>query len=380
MRVLHVYSGNLYGGIETVLATLARQDRRGAGWEHAFALCFEGRLSQELQRIGAPAYALGAARCSRPETVRQARARLRSLLEREGFDAMVCHAAWSQALFASVAKRLNMPRVFWLHDAMRRRTWLDWWAEMSRPNLVIANSRYTASTAHVDAARLRVLYYPVSAAAAMPYRESAASLRRRFDTGPDDVVILQSSRLERWKGHLLLLEALAELRQMPGWCCWIAGGAQRLHEEAYAREMRAAAARFGIAGRIRFLGQRQDVSDLLWACDIHCQPNTGPEPFGVAFIEALQHARPVVTTGMGAAPEIVTPGCGVLAPPRASDLARALRRLIEDRGLRQQLGQAGPARAHELCHPAAQMAKLDVLLSEAAAGRTRERRYAHSVS
>ena len=73
------------------------------------------------------------------------------------------------------------------------------------------------------------------------------------------------------------------------------GGAQRSHEAVYLAELRQAADRAGIGDRVRFLGQRTDVPDLLAAADVFCQPNTGPEPFGIAFVEALYAGLPVVT-------------------------------------------------------------------------------------
>ena len=48
LRVLHVHSGNLYGGVETFLATLARDAAVAPRMTSSFALCFEGRLSEEL--------------------------------------------------------------------------------------------------------------------------------------------------------------------------------------------------------------------------------------------------------------------------------------------------------------------------------------------
>ena len=54
--------------------------------------------------------------------------------------------------------------------------------------------------------------------------------------------------------------------------------------------------RRGIAGRVRFLGERRDVAACMHAADIHCQPNTAPEPFGLVFVEALYAGLPVVTT------------------------------------------------------------------------------------
>ena len=52
LRVLHVHSGNLYGGVETFLATLARDSAAAPRMTSSFALCFEGRLSDELRAHG----------------------------------------------------------------------------------------------------------------------------------------------------------------------------------------------------------------------------------------------------------------------------------------------------------------------------------------
>ena len=52
LRVLHVHSGNLYGGVETFLTTLARDAAAAPRMTSSFALCFEGRLSNELRAHG----------------------------------------------------------------------------------------------------------------------------------------------------------------------------------------------------------------------------------------------------------------------------------------------------------------------------------------
>jgi glycosyltransferase involved in cell wall biosynthesis len=165
--------------------------------------------------------------------------------------------------------------------------------------------------------------------------------------------------MEPWKGHELLLDALAELGDTPGWVCWIAGGAQRPHEHQYLEGLRRKTDRLGLADRVRFLGQRPDVPRLMAAADLHCQPNTGPEPFGIAFVEALYAGLPVVTTALGGALEIVTERCGVLVPPAdGKSLAAALARLIREEELRKRLGDAGPEQARNLCDPVRQLAGL----------------------
>jgi glycosyltransferase involved in cell wall biosynthesis len=369
MRVLHVYSGNLYGGVETLLVTLARYQALYPELEHHFALCFEGRLSKELAATGASIHLLGNVRVSRPLTVWRGRRACRDLLARDKFDLVVCHSAWSQAIFGPVARSVRLPLVFWLHDATDGRHWLERWARRTQPDLVLCNSRFTAKSLaniypHVKG---ETVCYPVSPPTAYYSNVDRAAVRAEFNTPEDATVIIQVSRMEAWKVHLLHLNALGELVDLPDWICWIVGGAQRPQEVGYLNKLKTTATRLEIAGRIRFLGQRSDIPRLLAAADIHCQPNTGPEPFGITFVEGLFARLPVVTTAIGGAQEIVDDSCGFLVQPNNShSLAGCLRRLIQDRALRTNLGTAGPIRARRLCDPAIQMKRLNNLLNRVA--------------
>ena len=190
-----------------------------------------------------------------------------------------------------------------------------------------------------------------------------AGIRARLRTPAEDVALLQASRMEPWKGHRVLVQALETLRRVDGWTCWIAGGAQRPHEEAHLAELYVLATQLGIAHRIRFLGHRDDVPALMASADVLCQPNLGPEPFGIAFVEGMHAGLPVVATSIGGAREIVAPTCGVLVPPDdPAALGEALRGLVLDPAARERLGGAGPAHARALCDPVQQATRLrDVL-------------------
>lgn len=366
MRVLHVYSGNLYGGIETLLVTLARNRGLYPAMESHFALCFEGQLSRELVAAGTTVHHLGNVRVSRPATVLRARRALGKLLRGGGFDLVTCHSAWSQALFGPVVRSAGLPLVFWLHDAANGTRWLERWARFTPPDLTIANSRFTAGTLPrlYSGIPVEILHCPVASPHMQHFHAERSETRAEFRTAPDAVVIIQVSRLEPYKGHLLHLEALGILRDVPGWICWQVGGAQRPHEARYMEELVRAADRLGVAERVRFLGQRSDVPRLLAGADIHCQPNVSPEPFGIAFVEALYAGLPVVTTPIGGAKEIVNGSCGILVRPGdAGALADALGSLIQDPALRSRLAGAGPARARTVSDPAAQLARLGELLA-----------------
>lgn len=366
LRVLHLYSGNLYGGVERSLVTLAQHAKHCPDLELSFALCFEGRLADELREAGAQLHMLAPARVSRPWTVWRVRRLLAALLRRRPFDVAVCHACWPYVVFAPIVRRHRLPLVFWARDVPTGRHWLERWAGRTAPDLVLANSRFTLSAMPrlFPGVHAEVCYPPVAAPPADDRAGVARAKRAALDTPEDAVVILLASRLERWKGHALLVSALARLRDLASWRCWIAGGAQRPHEAAYLAELQQVVARNGLAARIRFLGQRSDTSQLMAAADIHCQPNVSPEPFGVAFVEALHAGLPVVTTAMGGPLEIVDPACGLLVTPGdPAALAEGLRRLITDPAARARLGEAGPERARKLCDPRESLSRLHTLLT-----------------
>jgi glycosyltransferase involved in cell wall biosynthesis len=329
--------------------------------EAEFGLCFEGRLNEELGATGRPVHQLGAVRFSRPWTVYQARRRLRRLIQARRYQVVVCHDCWPYAVFAPTARAAGLPLVFWAHGTPRGTHWLDWIARRIAPDLVLANSHWIQRRlpSLFPSAPSEVLYYPVPDRTP-PDRDATRRLvRSALDSAPESVVIVQTSRLEPWKGHEFLLHALGRLAGLPGWECWIAGGAQRPKEVAYLGSLQRLASDLGLASRVRFLGQRSDVPALLAAADIHCQPNLGEEPFGIAFLEALYAGLPVVTSGHGGALEVVHESCGVLVRPGDdAALAEAIGSLIRNPEWRKRLGEAGPEHASRLCAPADRLRQL----------------------
>jgi len=372
LRVLHLHSGNLYGGVETILATIARHRGDAASVDHAFALCFAGRCADELAAAGVGLTILGQARVRTPWTVLAARRRLRDLLAAERPDVAVTHSPWAHALFAPVVRRAGIPLVHWRHGASDGRHWLERWAGRTPPDLVIAPSRFVAASIDLllPGVRTEVLHPPLELAAAP--REAGATagkhrlrddMRASLGTPLDVAVVAQVSRMEAGKGHAILIDALSALGGRGDWECWVVGRAQRPEEAAYEHGLQHRVAAVGLAGRIRFLGERDDVPSLLGAGDLLCQPSTSAEAFGVVFVEALAQGIPVVTTAIGAASEVLDASCGVLVPPGdAVALAEALRSLLDDPARRAALGAAGPGRAALLCDPARQLAHLGDLL------------------
>jgi glycosyltransferase involved in cell wall biosynthesis len=360
----------MYGGVETFLTTLARESDATPGMHSDFAVCFEGRFSGELARLGVVPHVLGAVRLSRPHTLIRARLALTRLVRQTRFDVVVCHQPWSFVAFGSAARRAGLPVVLWVHTASEGHHWLDRLARLGSPDLTVCNSHFTAArlSTWLSASHVEPVYCPVSAPVQIGEIPKRITVRRALGARADEVVIVQVSRLDAMKGQHVLLAALSQVHDLPQWTCWIAGGAQRPAELIYMRELQRLANEHGIASRVQFLGERDDVPAILRAADIFCQPNTAPEGFGLSMIEAMQAGLPVVTSAIGGACEIVDDSCGLLTPPGdVLALSAALTSLIVDRDRRLRFGAAALRRPADLCEVTRQMRRIHDVLSTVAA-------------
>ena len=148
------------------------------------------------------------------------------------------------------------------------------------------------------------------------------------------VHILYLGRLERLKGTPELVEALSRLQAAPEWVATLAGDGDMA-------ETRDAVARAGLEGRVALPGWIDDraVDEKLDAADILVLPSYH-EGLPNAVVEAFGHGLAVVTTPVGALPDIVEhDSTGLFVEPGdANGLAAAIDRLIEDEPLRRMLG------------------------------------------
>lgn len=355
MRALVVHAGNLSGGVERVLASMARLTRERGAIDLEFALVFDGPVADALRATGAPVHVIGPARASRPLSVWRARRRLEQVITARAPEVAVTQSAWSLALFGGVVRGRGLPLVHSVHDALGGGHWTERLAARHRPDLLLCNSAYSASCAvavfpgveHV------VLYeHAPRDAGAGSGIEPRAAVRERLATAGDAVVIVQVGRADPLKGHRVLIEALARLSGDPRWVSWQVGGPQSPAEAEYWKALGDLARARGVGERVRFVGPQSDVASVLRAADIYCQPNIGPEAFGLTLVEAMAAALPIVTSRIGAAPEVLDGTRNILLPAGdAIAVAEALRMLIDDPGTRRSISADGPARAHRLENP-----------------------------
>lgn len=360
MRAIHVAAGDLYGGIERMLGTLAAT--KSDALSQQFAVSPGGRLWRELQEAGADPVALPSARASRPLTVLTARRDFARTLSGLTLDAVILHGSWTHAVFAPAARARGVLVAFWQHQPITQPRWPDRWAARTAPDILIANSRFTGAAPTFARSRSLVIYCPVPPVPDIPAQQRLAG-RAALGARDTDVVVLMAARLEPWKGHRILIEAakLAATRHVK---VWIAGGVQRPTERSYFDQLAAQISASGTHTSVSLLGEREDVPALMRMADIYCQPNLEPEPFGIAIAEAMRAGLPCIVSNTGGAAELVDAECGVFtAPGDAHGVAGAIARLAANAPLRGTMGCAAARRAARLTDPAERLAELAAALT-----------------
>ncbi|WP_245279948.1 glycosyltransferase [Hyphomicrobium sp. 99] len=172
-------------------------------------------------------------------------------------------------------------------------------------------------------------------------RLAARAARSRKDRSKRPAVIGMVARLDAIKDHRTLLNAFSLVcSQFPDCELWIVGeGALRNTLESHAQSL-------GISDRTKFLGNRNDIPELLGQMDVYAFSTTRAEGFGIALIEAMAAGVAVVASDVPACREVLGNGeAGMLVPPGdSSKLAQGIAALLRDRDLRENINAAAAIR------------------------------------
>lgn len=222
---------------------------------------------------------------------------------------------------------------------------------------IVANSRYTAASvlARAPRARVEVVHNAVDLARLHPSRidrgEARGRLAAEIGVGARPLLGVVA-QLTPWKGQETAIEALRELREqgvdadllLVGEALFVARST-RFDNESYLARLRALVTRAGLRDRVHWLGEREDVPEIVRALDVLLLPSW-EEPFGRAVIEAMALCVPVVVTTVGGARELLEDGReGYLAAPRdARAWAAAIARVLSSPDVGAAMGRAGRER------------------------------------
>lgn len=323
--IVHIIWHLDVGGGEVFLRGLAGALAGRGVPQHVFTIGPPGRLAASVEAAGVPVTSFHkASKIGGLTVLRMAAglARLRPpLVQTHGEGGMY----WG----LPAARLAGVPAVSLLYqnvEESRIKTWASR-AALRWPLAVIAGSddvaRFVREVFHVPAVRLQTIPCGIDTRGFA----AAAAGSDRDRPGP---VIVTVGRLVRRKGHHVLIDALAVVRDRhPHARLLVVGeGPERMALEAQAADR-------GMADRVTFMGTVYPTTSVLAAADLFVFPSIG-EPQGLALLEAYAAGVPVVASRTGGIPEMLTDGVeGLLAPPGdAGGLASAMLRMLADDALR----------------------------------------------
>lgn len=205
---------------------------------------------------------------------------------------------------------------------------------MSRGERVIAISNYVAqyvlNNFKVEPNRLRLIHRGIAMDRFHPTMvgmQRMATLLRDWRIEDGAPIILLPGRITRWKGHHVLLDAMARLNR-PDVFCVLLGSDQGRTE--YRQELEAQIEKLGLTGQVRIIDHCNDMPAAYMISSVIVSASTDPEGFGRIPVEAQAMGRPIIATDHGGAQETIVRGeTGWLVPPGdAGALSEGLRQAL----------------------------------------------------
>ena len=284
---------------------------------------------------------------------------LSELLRRERFDIVHVHTPIAAAIGRFAAWRARVPTIiytahgFYFHEHMR--FWERWffisveWFLGRITDVLLTQAEEDAAAARryklCRGGVIEAIGNGVDPGTFFPCPDpiERSQMRVRNDTSVDACVIVTVGRLVAEKGYPELLTAISGVDAV----LWLVG--ERLdsdHAHDIGSHIERAKNDPKLQGKVRFLGARLDVPEILRAADVFVLPSHR-EGMPRSIIEAMMTGLPVVATDVrGSREEVCDNQTGILVPVRApKTLSEALTKLVSDPVLRRNMGTAGRARA-----------------------------------
>lgn len=234
-------------------------------------------------------------------------------------------------------------------------------------DLTVANSTATAKTVGVGP-DVEIIHPGIDLTRFAPGERNEA-LRSELCGGVDVPLVAVIGRLDAKKGVHVLVDAMCRLTGPHADARLVVVGEHGTGPKEYADRLRAEAVA-ALGDRVRFLGRRSDIPDILRSVDLLVVASEA-EPFGLTALEAQACRTAVVGTDAGGLPEFVEHEVtGLLVPPGdPTAMAQAIDRMLTDDELRAQVIDEAERRANPSRGIPAQLDQIANMYRSVAAGR-----------
>ncbi|GAB4523041.1 MAG: glycosyltransferase family 4 protein [Pleurocapsa sp.] len=289
----------------------------------------------------------------------------------KNYDLIYANTQKALVVGAISSRFANRPLVYHLRDILS----LEHFSQTNRrlavslannfASLVIANSQAT-KTAFIEAGGkehlAKVVYNGFKLEKYQSSVDCTTAIKQQYNLD-GKFVVGHFSRLSPWKGQHILLEALTH---SPAEVVAIFVGDALFGEEEYVQKLHQQVASLGLENRVRFLGFRSDIPQLMSACDLVAHTSTAPEPFGRVIIEAMLCQKPAVAAAAGGTVELIKhEQTGWLTTPGdVSKLAAVINQCCDRPEQAAQIALAGKTQASENFELSAIQHQIDELLNQ----------------
>jgi glycosyltransferase involved in cell wall biosynthesis len=175
-------------------------------------------------------------------------------------------------------------------------------------------------------------------------------LRREFNLDGKQPVVGIVGNIDRWKGQLVVLKAIKEVKQIyPDIKCLIVGAVCK-GAESYKKELDQYIDDNDLHENIHFTGFRKDINRILSVLDVLIHASIEPEPFSRVILEGMASAKPIIGTNSGGTPEqIIDEETGKLVSMNnPQDMAEAIVFYLSDMKRANKMGEKGKQRLIEM--------------------------------
>ena len=226
------------------------------------------------------------------------------------YDLIYANTQKALAIGALASFLSNRPLVYHLHDILSP----EHFSQTNRriaialankfASLVIANSQ-ASKDAFIDAGGkseiVKIVYNGFEPAQYKVKESQVNDIKQELELD-GKFVVGHFSRLAPWKGQHILIEAIAKT---PKNVIAILVGDALFGEQEYVSQLHEQVRDLGLENRVKFLGFRDDIPQLMTACDLVSHTSTSPEPFGRVIVEAMLCEKPIVAAKAGGAIELI---------------------------------------------------------------------------